>query len=127
MFCNFFVLALGVVTVVHSTDHTISELLILGMAFSLLHDIIIVAVTYDGDKNTPGVCKEKDHFRFSFGMSILNIILKPVSLVAIILNYLHRGDGGFRAKVAEFRANRGENNEPPNEPLPPVAYGNQTY
>lgn len=21
----------------------------------------------------------------------------------------------------------GENNEPPNEPLPPVAYGNQTY
>ena len=119
-FCNFLVLALGVGAVVAQSDHAISELFLFGMAFALLHDIIIVAVTYDGDNDTRFVCKEKDHFRFSFGMAILNLLLKPVSCVLILLNYLTRGDGGLRQKVAQYRANRGTGNtEPPNESLPP--------
>ncbi|XP_028394089.1 type-1 angiotensin II receptor-associated protein-like [Dendronephthya gigantea] len=134
-FCNFLVLALGVGAVVASSDHAISELFLVGMAFALLHDIIIIAVTYDGDEKTAYSCTpNKDRFRFSFAMSILNLLLKPVSILIILLNYLTRGDGGLRQKVAQYRANKGSGSQPPNDPLPPQneqpappPYGGQPY
>ncbi|CAB4005329.1 type-1 angiotensin II receptor-associated [Paramuricea clavata] len=119
-FCNFLVLAVGVGAVVAPSNHAISELFLFGVAFALLHDIIIIAVTYDNDKKTGYVCKgNKDHFRFSFAMSILNLLLKPISLILIVSNYLTRGDGGLKEKVSQYRANRGTGTEPPNQALPP--------
>ncbi|XP_072040767.1 type-1 angiotensin II receptor-associated protein-like [Amphiura filiformis] len=62
-------------------------------AVSILMDIILLGVYYDDGKKGVG-CPDSDYcgrFRFSAAMAIINLLLKPVTLVVLGLEFRKRG------------------------------------
>lgn len=55
------------------------------------------------------------------------MLKKPEKFEALIEKKSLRRKSNKMLKIVFAFLTIGENNEPPNEPLPPVAYGNQTY
>lgn len=86
LFCNLAVLALGVWAIASASNEDASQLFLLGMLFTIIHDIIIIAICYTSDNPA-------SHYRFCVGMAILSLILKPLSCLLIFQNHRNRGGG----------------------------------
>ncbi|XP_067049984.1 type-1 angiotensin II receptor-associated protein-like [Acropora muricata] len=91
LFCNLLVLAVGVWAVASPENEDASQLFLCGMLFTILQDIIVIAIYYD---LTHQSSLNGDHYRFCVGMAILSLILKPLSCLLIFQN--HRSRGGLQ-------------------------------
>lgn len=60
LFCNLAVLALGVWAIASASNEDASQLFLLGMLFTIIHDIIIIAICYTSDNLA-------SHYRFCVG------------------------------------------------------------
>lgn len=86
LFCNLAVLAIGVWAIASPSNEDASQLFLLGMLFTIIHDIIVIAIFYTSDISI-------SHYRFCVGMAILSLILKPLSCLLIFQNHRNRGGG----------------------------------
>ncbi|XP_068699326.1 type-1 angiotensin II receptor-associated protein-like isoform X1 [Montipora foliosa] len=91
LFCNLLVLAVGVWAVASPENEDASQLFLGGMLFTILQDIIVIAIYYDPDHHR---FVYGSHYRFCVGMAILSLILKPLSCLLIFQN--HRSRGGIQ-------------------------------
>lgn len=91
LFCNLLVLAVGVWAIAAAENEDASQMFLLGMLFTILHDIIIIAIQYNPDQAR----YIGSHYRFCAGMAILSLILKPLSCLLIFQN--HRTRGGVQS------------------------------
>ncbi|XP_069466017.1 type-1 angiotensin II receptor-associated protein isoform X1 [Ambystoma mexicanum] len=81
---NFSVLALGVWAIAQRDSVDAVILFLVGLVMTILTDVIHVSVFYV-DRNV------SDFFRFSAGMAILSLILKPFSCFFVYFMYRERG------------------------------------
>ncbi|KAJ7379672.1 hypothetical protein OS493_014076 [Desmophyllum pertusum] len=86
LLCNLLVLAVGVWAIASTENEDASQLFLLGMLFTIIHDIIVIAIYYDSNVDS-------SHYRFCVGMAILSLILKPLSCLLIFQNHRSRGGG----------------------------------
>lgn len=71
---------------------------LLGMVATVLTDIVHFGIFYPG--NDLAIGKATDVFRFSLGMAILNLLLKPVSCFFVYQMYRERG-GDYNVNFGE--------------------------
>lgn len=71
---------------------------LLGMVLTVLTDIIHFGIFYPGNDSAIG--RGSDVFRFSLGMAILNLLLKPVSCFFVYQMYRERG-GDYNVNFGE--------------------------
>lgn len=71
---------------------------LLGMVVTVLTDIIHFGIFYPG--NDMAIGRSTDVFRFSLGMAILNLLLKPVSCFFVYQMYRERG-GDYNVNFGE--------------------------
>ncbi|XP_068171488.1 type-1 angiotensin II receptor-associated protein [Antennarius striatus] len=84
---NFSVLAVGVWAIAQRDSVDAVLMFLIGMAVTMLTDIIHFGIFYQlGDLQN-----ERDVFRFSVGMAILSLLLKPVSCFFVYQMYRERG------------------------------------
>lgn len=86
---NFSVLAIGVWAIAQRDSIDAVLLFLLGMILTILTDIIHFGIYYPSAEVTSG--RERDVFRFSSGMAIFSLILKPVSCFFVYQMYRERG------------------------------------
>lgn len=71
---------------------------LLGMVATVLTDIVHFGIFYPG--NDLAIGRASDVFRFSLGMAILNLLLKPVSCFFVYQMYRERG-GDYNVNFGE--------------------------
>ncbi|XP_028853666.1 type-1 angiotensin II receptor-associated protein [Denticeps clupeoides] len=86
---NFSVLAVGVWAVAQRDSIDAVLMFLLGMAVTILTDIIHLGIFYPLAENVAE--RLRDTFRFSTGMAILSLLLKPVSCFFVYQMYRERG------------------------------------
>ncbi|XP_075881211.1 type-1 angiotensin II receptor-associated protein [Nelusetta ayraudi] len=86
---NFSVLAIGVWAIAQRDSIDAVIMFLLGMVVTVLTDIVHFGIFYPG--NDLAIGKGTDVFRFSLGMAILNLLLKPVSCFFVYQMYRERG------------------------------------
>ncbi|XP_036387751.1 type-1 angiotensin II receptor-associated protein-like isoform X2 [Megalops cyprinoides] len=82
---NFSILAVGVWAVAQRDSIDAVLMFLMGMTITILTDIIHFGIFY------PLVDRPHDAFRFSMGMAILSLLLKPVSCFFVYQMYRERG------------------------------------
>ncbi|KAM9409357.1 type-1 angiotensin II receptor-associated protein [Pholidichthys leucotaenia] len=82
---NFSIFALGVWTIAQRDSVDAVLMFLIGMLLTILTDIIHLAIFYPSD------VVQSDLIRFSLGMAILNLLLKPVSCFFVFQMYRERG------------------------------------
>ncbi|CAL8336926.1 unnamed protein product [Merluccius merluccius] len=85
---NFSVLAVGVWAIAHRDSVDAVLMLLIGMCLTILTDIIHFGVYYPVSK---ALTNSSDTFRFSAGMAILSLLLKPFSCFFVYQMYRERG------------------------------------
>ncbi|XP_061748111.1 type-1 angiotensin II receptor-associated protein isoform X3 [Nerophis ophidion] len=86
---NFSVLAVGVWAIAHRDSIDAVLMFLISMAVTILTDIIHFGIYYSlSDLATE---KGRDVFRFSAGMAILSLLLKPASCFFVYQMYRERG------------------------------------
>lgn len=85
---NFGVLALGVWAIAQRDSIDAVLMFLVGMIFTILTDIIHFGVYYKANEFAE---RPRDVFRFSAGMAILSLILKPASCFFVYQMYRERG------------------------------------
>ncbi|EDV23952.1 expressed hypothetical protein [Trichoplax adhaerens] len=88
LFGNFTVIALGIWSIIDEKNPDGPHMMLLTLTITILQDIIMVAVRYPVIAYKIGGTAE---FRFSAGMAILNIILKPFYCFVIYGHLTARG------------------------------------
>ncbi|XP_048111676.1 type-1 angiotensin II receptor-associated protein isoform X2 [Alosa alosa] len=86
---NFTMLAIGVWAVAHRDSIDAVLMFLLGMVLTILTDIIHFGIYYPVFEGLTE--RNRDTFRFSVGMSILSLLLKPVSCFFVYQMYRERG------------------------------------
>ncbi|XP_076124164.1 type-1 angiotensin II receptor-associated protein [Alosa pseudoharengus] len=86
---NFTMLAIGVWAVAHRDSIDAVLMFLLGMVLTILTDIIHFGIYYPAFEGLTE--RNRDTFRFSVGMSILSLLLKPVSCFFVYQMYRERG------------------------------------
>ncbi|KAG7494064.1 type-1 angiotensin II receptor-associated [Solea senegalensis] len=86
---NFSILAVGLWAIAQRDSIDAVLMFLIGMVVTILTDIIHFGVYYPIFDTVPGV--RTDVFRFSTGMAILNLLLKPVSCFFVYQMYRERG------------------------------------
>ncbi|XP_029989265.1 type-1 angiotensin II receptor-associated protein isoform X2 [Sphaeramia orbicularis] len=86
---NFTVLAIGVWAIAQRDSIDAVLMFLMGMAVTILTDIIHFGIYYP--LNDFALDRGRDAFRFSAGMAILNLLLKPVSCFFVYQMYRERG------------------------------------
>ncbi|KAF0035568.1 hypothetical protein F2P81_013326 [Scophthalmus maximus] len=86
---NFSVLAVGLWAVAQRDSIDAVLLFLIGMIATILNDIIHFGIYYSVGELAPA--SGRDVFRFSAGMAILNLLLKPVSCFFVYQMYRERG------------------------------------
>ncbi|KAJ3602713.1 hypothetical protein NHX12_030462 [Muraenolepis orangiensis] len=84
---NFSVLAVGVWAIAHRDSVDAVLMLLIGLCLTIVTDIIHFGVYYTAYEALTG----RDIFRFSVGMAILSLLLKPVSCFFVYQMYRERG------------------------------------
>ncbi|XP_070562097.1 type-1 angiotensin II receptor-associated protein-like isoform X2 [Ptychodera flava] len=116
-YMNFFVLAVGIWAVA-AKESIDSILMFLVMMFvSILLDMILIGVYYSRGYQIYEVQKNPyvDEFRFSVGMAILNLLLKPLTCVLLYHQYRERG-GDYNVGLPNSNAPTGYENI--DQPIP---------
>uniref|UniRef100_A0A3Q3E0A9 Angiotensin II receptor-associated protein n=1 Tax=Hippocampus comes TaxID=109280 RepID=A0A3Q3E0A9_HIPCM len=86
---NFSVLAVGVWAIAHRDSIDAVLMFLIGMAVTILTDIIHFGIYYSLSELASE--KGRDVFRFSAGMAILSLLLKPASCFFVYQMYRERG------------------------------------
>ncbi|KAE8298221.1 Type-1 angiotensin II receptor-associated protein-like [Larimichthys crocea] len=86
---NFGVLAVGVWAIAQRDSVDAVLMFLIGMVLTILTDIIHFGIYYP--LNDFAAERGRDVFRFSAGMAILNLLLKPVSCFFVYQMYRERG------------------------------------
>ncbi|XP_048879597.1 type-1 angiotensin II receptor-associated protein isoform X1 [Brienomyrus brachyistius] len=86
---NFTVLALAVWAIVQRDSVDAVLMFLVGMVMTMLTDIIHFGIFYPLADNLTD--RTRDTFRFSVGMAILSLLLKPVSCFFVYQMYRERG------------------------------------
>ncbi|XP_061584441.1 type-1 angiotensin II receptor-associated protein isoform X2 [Cololabis saira] len=86
---NFSVLAVGVWAIAQRDSVDAVLMFLIGMVMTILTDIIHFSLFYGPSNFAPEM--GHDVFRFSAGMAILNLLLKPVSCFFVYQMYRERG------------------------------------
>ncbi|KAL2090462.1 hypothetical protein ACEWY4_012725 [Coilia grayii] len=85
---NFTMLGVGVWAIAHRDSIDAVVMFLLGMVVSVLTDIIHFGIFYP---TAEALVDRRDTFRFSVGMAILSLLLKPVSCFFVYQMYRERG------------------------------------
>ncbi|KAG8568434.1 hypothetical protein GDO81_013997 [Engystomops pustulosus] len=88
---NFSVLALGVWAVAQRDSVDAIFMFMVGLLVTIVLDILLLALFYAAAEEATEKTIQRDLFRFSGGMAILSLILKPMSCFFIYHMYLERG------------------------------------
>ncbi|XP_066463562.1 type-1 angiotensin II receptor-associated protein isoform X1 [Eleutherodactylus coqui] len=88
---NFSVLAMGVWAVAQRDSVDSIFMFMVGMVVTIVLDILLLALFYAGAEQGSEKSSLRDLFRFSGGMAILSLILKPLSCFFTYHMYLERG------------------------------------
>ncbi|XP_069097352.1 type-1 angiotensin II receptor-associated protein isoform X3 [Pleurodeles waltl] len=88
---NFTVLALGVWAIAQRDSVDAVILFLVGLLLTILTDIIHFSVFFAATSNAAEKQGIEDFFRFSAGMAILSLILKPLSCFFVYFMYRERG------------------------------------
>ncbi|KAL4221128.1 hypothetical protein ACF0H5_019387 [Mactra antiquata] len=95
-YMNLFVLSLGVWSIIHHENSDAVLMYLLCHVFSILQDIILLGLyeprayaTYEAPEGVPA--SMKNEYRFSLGMCITNLIIKPITAFLIYRIYRERG------------------------------------
>ncbi|KAM4015115.1 type-1 angiotensin II receptor-associated protein [Anomaloglossus baeobatrachus] len=88
---NFLVLAVGVWAVAQRDSVDAIFMFMVGLVVTIVLDILILALFYAHAEQASETLPQRDLFRFSGGMAILSLILKPLSCFFIYHMYLERG------------------------------------
>lgn len=86
---NFSILAVGVWAIAQRDSIDAVLMFLIGMAVTLLTDIVHFGIYYQLSVGL--VERNQDTFRFSAGMAILSLLLKPVSCFFVYQMYRERG------------------------------------
>lgn len=86
---NFSVLAVGVWAIAQRDSIDAVLMFLMGMLVTILTDIIHIGIFYPS--SDLAVERGRDVFRFSAGMAILNLLLKPASCFFVYQMYRERG------------------------------------
>ncbi|XP_071380034.1 type-1 angiotensin II receptor-associated protein isoform X2 [Centroberyx affinis] len=84
---NFSILAVGVWAIAQRDSIDAVLMFLIGMTVTILTDIIHFGIYYPLSE----LAVDRDTFRFSAGMAILNLLLKPVSCFFVYQMYRERG------------------------------------
>ncbi|KAJ7998612.1 hypothetical protein DPEC_G00206700 [Dallia pectoralis] len=96
---NFSVLAVGVWAIAQRDSIDAVLMFLIGIAATILTDIIHCGIYYPPEEAISE--RNRDTFRFSAGMAILNLLLKPVSCFFVYQMYKERG-GDYNVNFAGF-------------------------
>ncbi|XP_074704072.1 type-1 angiotensin II receptor-associated protein isoform X2 [Strix aluco] len=96
---NFSVLAVGIWAIVQRDSLDAIMMFLTGLLLTILTDIIHVSVFYPSNNNLT------DAKRFSIGMAIFSLLLKPVSCYLVYRMYRERG-GEYTFNIGVTRAGR---------------------
>ncbi|XP_041063049.1 type-1 angiotensin II receptor-associated protein [Carcharodon carcharias] len=88
---NYAILAIGVWAIAQRDSVDAVVMYLVGMVITILMDIIHIAISYDHFPGGQRYVALRDQFRFSVGMAILSLILKPVSCLFVYQMYKERG------------------------------------
>ncbi|XP_062889562.1 type-1 angiotensin II receptor-associated protein isoform X1 [Mobula hypostoma] len=88
---NYAVLAIGVWAIAQRDSIDAIFMYLVGTVITILLDIIHIAVSYDRMAAIQQNNEMRDQFRFSVGMAILSLLLKPVSCLFVYQMYKQRG------------------------------------
>ncbi|KAM3923404.1 type-1 angiotensin II receptor-associated protein isoform 2-T2 [Leptodactylus fuscus] len=69
----------------------VDHFFMIGLVITIVLDILLLALFYASAEQISEKSLQRDLFRFSGGMAILNLILKPLSCFFIYHMYLERG------------------------------------
>ncbi|XP_063799946.1 type-1 angiotensin II receptor-associated protein [Pseudophryne corroboree] len=88
---NFSVLAMGIWAIVQRDSVDAIFMLLVGLATTIVLDILILALYFASAEIASESTPARDLFRFSGGMAILSLILKPLSCFFTYHMYVERG------------------------------------
>ncbi|XP_051895567.1 type-1 angiotensin II receptor-associated protein isoform X2 [Pristis pectinata] len=88
---NYAVLAIGIWAIAQRDSVDAVAMYLIGMVITILLDIIHIAINYERMSPGQGSDALRDQFRFSVGMAILSLLLKPVSCLFVYQMYKERG------------------------------------
>lgn len=96
IYMNLFVLSLGVWSIVHHESSEPVLMFLMCHLFSILQDIILLGIyeprgyaLYEQNERAQG--SQRNEYRFSLGMAIVNLIIKPITAFLIYRIYRERG------------------------------------
>ncbi|XP_067826248.1 type-1 angiotensin II receptor-associated protein isoform X2 [Heptranchias perlo] len=121
---NYAVLAIGVWAIAQRDSVDAVVMFLIGMVITILTDIIHIAISYDRMADVQRSRALRDQFRFSVGMAILSLLLKPVSCLFVYQMYKQRGgDYNLNIGFPDLTASRDrtsyqtiDGQEPPHQP-----------
>ncbi|XP_056398212.1 type-1 angiotensin II receptor-associated protein [Hyla sarda] len=89
---NLSVLAMGIWALAQRDSADAIFMFMVGLAVTIVLDILLLALFYAiAEQGAEKLLQQRDLFRFSGGMAILNLILKPLSCFFVYHMYLERG------------------------------------
>ncbi|XP_040286440.1 type-1 angiotensin II receptor-associated protein [Bufo bufo] len=88
---NFSVLAMGVWAVAQRDSVDAIFMFMVGLVVTIVLDILLLALFFAGAEQASEKTPLRDLFRFSGGMAILSLILKPLSCFFVYHMYVERG------------------------------------
>lgn len=95
VYMNIILMGLGIWSIAHHESPDSVLMFLLCHIFSILQDIILLGLYEPRGYDTyevPGVqATARNQYRFSLGMSILNLIIKPVTAFLLFTIYKQRG------------------------------------
>ncbi|XP_053547439.1 type-1 angiotensin II receptor-associated protein [Bombina bombina] len=99
---NFSVVAMGVWAVAQKDSVDATSMFLIGVIITVVTDILLFALYFaDGESRTEQSAA-RDLFRFSSGMAILSLLLKPLSCFFVYHMYRERG-GECTISLGAFR------------------------
>ncbi|XP_048470934.1 type-1 angiotensin II receptor-associated protein isoform X2 [Rhincodon typus] len=91
LWSNYAILAIGVWAIAQRDSVDAVVMYLVGMLITVLMDIIHIAISYDRLAGKQIDIASRDQFRFSVGMTILSLLLKPISCFFVYQMYKERG------------------------------------
>ncbi|XP_069802768.1 type-1 angiotensin II receptor-associated protein [Dendropsophus ebraccatus] len=88
---NFSVLAMGIWALAQRDSVDAIFMFMVGLVTTIVLDILLLALFYAIAEDTVEKTSQRDLFRFSGGMAILSLILKPLSCFFVYHMYVERG------------------------------------
>ncbi|XP_069774819.1 type-1 angiotensin II receptor-associated protein isoform X2 [Narcine bancroftii] len=88
---NYAVMAIGVWAIAQKDSIDAIAMFLIGIGITIVLDIIHIAINYEHSAFIQRDDPLRDQFRFSVGMAILSLLLKPLSCLFVYQMYKERG------------------------------------